>query len=82
MTTKSGLLQSNAASEDALQAHQTLEELRAGITALEPGYGLDKKLWNLSQAVEGMASENAGMAEELLCVYEQLGIVFARAIAG
>ncbi|MCH7993548.1 MAG: HD domain-containing protein [Planctomycetes bacterium] len=76
MTTRSGLLASSFASEDTLQIHQALEELRAGITALEPGYGLDKKLWNLSQSVERMASENAGMAEELLCVYEQLGIVF------
>lgn len=76
MTTRSGLLQSSPASGDDLPVHQALEELRAGITALEPGYGLDKKLWNLSQVVERMTAENTGMANELLCVYEQLGIVF------
>ncbi|MCH8242262.1 MAG: HD domain-containing protein [Planctomycetes bacterium] len=76
MTTKSGLLQSSPASEGVVEVHQRLEELRAAITALEPGFGLDKKLWNLSHAAEQMVAENAGMAEELLGVYEQLGIVF------
>lgn len=76
MTTKSGLLQSHPASEGVADVHRRLEELRAGIIALEPGLGLDKKLWNLSRAAEQVVAENAGMAEELLGVYEQLGIVF------
>lgn len=76
MATKSGLLQSSPASEGVVEVHRRLGELRAAITALEPGLGLDKKLWNLSQAAEQTASENAGMANELLGVYEQLGIVF------
>lgn len=76
MTTKSGLLQSSPASEGVVEVHRRLEELRAAITELDPGFGLDKKLWQLSNAAEKMVAENGGMAEELLGVYEQLGIVF------
>lgn len=76
MTTKSGLLQSSTASEGVVEVHRQLEDLRAAISALDPSLGLDEKIWNLSNAAEQMVAENAGMAEELLCVYEQLGIVF------
>ncbi|MCH8150181.1 MAG: HD-GYP domain-containing protein [Planctomycetes bacterium] len=76
MTTKSGLLQASPASEGVVEVHRRLEELRFAVSALDPGLGLDEKLWNLSQAAERMVTENAGMADELLGVYEQLGIVF------
>lgn len=76
MTTKSGLLQASPANEGVVEVHRRLEELRIAVSAMEPGLGLDEKLWNLSQAAERMVLENAGMADELLGVYEQLGIVF------
>ena len=53
-----------------------LEELRARVATLRPDHGLEKLLWAVSEAAEQTVTEHRGMAEELLSVYEQLGIVF------
>lgn len=50
--------------------------LRTGIANLDDRAGLDRIVWGVSESVERLLSEHAGMAEELLGVYEQLGIVF------
>jgi len=50
--------------------------LRAELAVLEAGDGLDQILRGVSGAVDRLLGEHAGMAEELLSVYEQLGIVF------
>ncbi len=53
-----------------------LEELRARVVMLRPDHDLDRLLWAVSEAAEQTMAEHRGMAEELLSVYEQLGIVF------
>jgi len=53
-----------------------LDELRVLPAASEPGAEIARLLWGVSQAADQMMSEHSGMAEELLSVYEQLGVVF------
>ncbi len=56
--------------------HRLLPMLRTCVAQIEPDADLDRLVSNLSEAVERMSVEHAGMAEELLCAYEQLGVVF------
>jgi hypothetical protein len=64
--------------------HSALELLRAKLVrdsnfapvALGPQDGIEHLLGKVSEAAERVTVEHAGMAEELLAVYEQLGIVF------
>lgn len=56
--------------------HAWLEQLRANVARLDPHTDIDRIVWGVSEAAERLVSEHAGMAEELLHVYEQLGIVF------
>ena len=53
-----------------------LELLRARVADLDAGADVDRVVWSVSDAAERMIGEHQGMAEELLCVYEQLGVVF------
>ncbi len=53
-----------------------LAELRARVALLEPDAELDRLLGNASEAADRIVCEHNGMAEELLSVYEQLGVVF------
>ena len=53
-----------------------LEELRARMATLRPDQDLERLLWAVSEAAEQTVTEHRGMAEELLSVYEQLGVVF------
>ena len=55
--------------------HQ-LETLSASVACLEGGGALERLVSVVSEAVNRITVENEGMAEELLSVYEQLGIVF------
>ena len=57
-------------------AHGWLEQLRTVMATLSPAPDVNGLVWGLSEAVEQVLTEHSGMAEELLCVYEQLGIVF------
>jgi hypothetical protein len=57
-------------------AHSWLEQLRTVVATLSPDPDVNRLLWGLSEAVEQILAEHSGMAEELLCAYEQLGIVF------
>ncbi len=67
---------SSTAPSDASDLHRRLEALRAHVGDLEPGGTADDLLSSISGAIEQVTVEHAGMAEELLGVYEQLGIVF------
>ncbi len=60
----------------ATDARSGLELLRSHLTPLKQDARIDRMLSNVSESVERLAVEHSGMAEELLCVYEQLGIVF------
>jgi HD-GYP domain-containing protein (c-di-GMP phosphodiesterase class II) len=53
-----------------------LEFLRSHLAALEKTAGIDHLVAGLSDAVAQIMVEHSGMAEELLSVYEQLGMVF------
>ena len=53
-----------------------LKTLSTRVAGLEDGDALERLVSEVSEAVERITVENAGMAEELLSVYEQLGIVF------
>lgn len=53
-----------------------LQVLRARLSAWKPDSTLDGLVSNVSDAVERITAEHAGMADELLSVYEQLGVVF------
>ncbi|MHC4696619.1 MAG: HD-GYP domain-containing protein [Planctomycetota bacterium] len=53
-----------------------LAELRAHVAMLHPDTELDRLVWNASEAADRIVCEHLGMAEELLSVYEQLGVVF------
>ena len=57
-------------------AQTWLEQLRSTVAELQPDAKVDRLVWGLSEAVEQIAAEHGGMADELLSVYEQLGIVF------
>jgi len=61
-----------------------LTALRACVVRSPNRGGLERVLGGLSDAAERLAEEHAGLAEELLCVYEQLGVVFdvTRKLAG
>ncbi len=76
-------------------AAQTLNELRASLSKLvacpvasAPGSDcpgdLTALLPTLSSSLEQLMTEHQGMADELLCLYEQLGIIFeiTRKLAG
>lgn len=56
--------------------HRLLPMLRTCVAQIEPDTDLERLVSHLSEAVERMRVEHAGMAEELLCAYEQLGVVF------
>jgi len=56
--------------------HQRLETLRTRVATLDPDGTVERALSDVSKAVERLAVENTGMAEELLSAYEQLGIIF------
>lgn len=56
--------------------HRLLPMLRTCVARIEPDTDLERLVSRLSEAVERMSVEHAGMAEELLCAYEQLGVVF------
>lgn len=57
-------------------ARSRLALLYARLASPQPDRALEKLLGNVSDAVDSLTIEHTGMAEELLCVYEQLGIVF------
>lgn len=67
---------SSTVPSDANDLHRRLEALRAHVGDLERGGTADDLLSSISGAIEQVTVEHAGMAEELLGVYEQLGIVF------
>jgi HD-GYP domain-containing protein (c-di-GMP phosphodiesterase class II) len=69
---------------DAVGLQRRLEALRAQVGGLEHGGTVDDLLSGISGAIEQVTTEHAGMAEELLGVYEQLGVVFevTRKLAG
>lgn len=56
--------------------HHRLRTLRARVAKIEPDTGLESLVYSVSEAVERLTAEHAGMAEELLSVYEQLGVIF------
>jgi len=66
---------------DALQC---LNELQASLNKLRGPEDLTAFLPVLSSSVDQLMTEHKGMADELLCLYEQLGIVFeiTRKLAG
>ena len=53
-----------------------LGDLRARVAARYSDAELDGLLWAVSDAADRIICEHNGMAEELLGVYEQLGVVF------
>lgn len=53
-----------------------LGDLRARVAARHSDAELDGLLWAVSDAADRIICEHNGMAEELLGVYEQLGVVF------
>jgi HD-GYP domain-containing protein (c-di-GMP phosphodiesterase class II) len=53
-----------------------VDALRAQLAGSKSDGVAERLLSNVSEAVEQLRTEHAGMAEELLCVYEQLGIIF------
>ncbi|UCE60112.1 MAG: HD-GYP domain-containing protein [Phycisphaerales bacterium] len=55
---------------------QALEEIRASAVGFQPHTDINSLLWSMSEAADRIVSEHNGMAEELLCVYEQLGVIF------
>lgn len=63
----------------SFQPHEVrgfLAKLRDERGSPEKSHELAELTEHISQAMERILLEQAGMAEELLCVYEQLGIVF------
>ena len=58
-----------------VDALRNLNDLRGALYDLHPRE-LNKALPALSTAIDQVVAEHQGMADELLCVYEQLGIVF------
>ncbi len=56
--------------------HAWLDQLRTNVARLDPTTDIDRIVWGVSETAEHLVAEHAGMAEELLHVYEQLGIVF------
>ena len=58
------------------QARRCMDELRALLANTVRASKIDEVLAGLTAACERVASEHAGMAEELLGAYEQLGVVF------
>lgn len=53
-----------------------MASLREPVAELEPDSALEHALQDISGAAERMSVEHAGMTQELLSVYEQLGAVF------
>jgi len=53
-----------------------LDALRSALRVDPPAPESEALLSNVSEGVSTILAEHGGMAEELLCVYEQLGIVF------
>ena len=58
------------------ELHDRLAALHAHAATLTPGDALEGLLSKVSGAADQLTVEHAGMAEELLCAYEQLGTVF------
>ena len=65
-------------------AHAWIEKLNAHLATAEGDSQVDRVVSGLTAAVERTITEHRGMASELLCVYEQLGVVFevTRKLAG
>ena len=55
---------------------ERLTTLRARMENLQPDSAIERVMAGVSEAVDRMSVEHAGMAQELLSVYEQLGVVF------
>lgn len=53
-----------------------LELLRAGLARGRSDQAFECLLTKVADGINRLAGEHAGMAEELLCIYEQIGIVF------
>ncbi len=53
-----------------------LESLRVRMVTEEPAPAMEQMMTGLCEAVDRIGVEHAGMAQELLAVYEQLGAVF------
>jgi hypothetical protein len=64
-------------------ALRNLNDLRGRLSSVA-STDLERILPSLSTAIDQVVAEHQGMAEELLCLYEQLGIVFevTRKMAG
>jgi HD-GYP domain-containing protein (c-di-GMP phosphodiesterase class II) len=73
----------SAAPHGPIEVRAQLARLREAAERAAPR-DIDLVSHELASAVDGLLTEQAGMAEELLCVYEQLGIVFeiSRKFAG
>jgi len=76
VTREFGTSPTDSGARESSGVQRTLQELRGCIAELDTAPKLDAKLWSLSDLAEQMASEHEGMAEELLGLYEQLGVVF------
>ena len=57
-------------------ALQSLNALRASLTNLEGPADLTALLPAMSTSLDQVMAEHQGMADELLCLYEQIGIIF------
>lgn len=56
--------------------HSRIEALRTIVVRLDPDATAERLVAGVSEAVERLMVEHAGLAEELLSVYEQIGIIF------
>ncbi len=76
-------MSSAATNGPTVDALQSLGELRAALQELNPA-SAPQIVSTLSNALDQVVLEHKGMGEELLCLYEQLGIVFevTRKLAG